>query len=192
MKRRSTPPRSRIRLRRRCGKNRAAARRMLALALVSIAWTEDGGRNLRHETSDLAGWVHRKRLGTGRHRNVNLPVRDKIHGRQHAELSSFRGRPRSPPSTVVIRDGLIAPQFTDASVLRARRSIGKFWPARLPQTVGKAPPYRQAGGVGKEAFKKTSPLAGRRPQIADCRPERQGREIWPPGSIGQHSCKRDR
>jgi len=127
-------------------KDGAAARRILALALVL-----DGlDRKMAAETcgmnrQTLRDWVHRYNAeGLAGLRNLKSPgPGSKLTARQQAELAELveAGRPRGARGSALAA-GRSAQRIAAALRCRATRAFGRegSGQARLPQAVGKAPP----------------------------------------------------
>ena len=128
-------------------KDSAAARRILALALVL-----DGvDRKTAAETcgmdrQTLRDWVHRyNAAGLVGLRNLKSPgPGSKLTARQQAELAELVEAGPDPAVHGVVRWRRVESARRIAPALRCRitRAFGREGPgqARLPQTVGKAPP----------------------------------------------------
>src|ERR1700722_4837364 len=128
-------------------KDSAAARRILALALVLDGVDrKNGGRNLRHGPSDLAGLgASLQRCGTGWASQSQIARSGiKTHGAAASRIGrACRGRSR--PSGAWCRAlaaGRSARRIAAALQCRATRAFGRegSGQARLPQAVGEAPP----------------------------------------------------
>ena len=126
-------------------KNSAAARRILALALVL-----DGvDRKTAAETcgmdrQTLRDWVHRyNAMGLAGLRNLKSPgSKSKLTALQQAELAD-QGRPRPRGARGrALAAGRSARRIAAALRCHAARTFGRegSGQARLPQTVGQAPP----------------------------------------------------
>src|SRR6202008_304117 len=159
-------------------KNSAAARRILALALVLDGMDrKTAAETCGMDRQTLRDWVHR---GTGRASQSQIArSRIKAHGAAAGRIGrACRGRPRPRGARGgALAAGRSARRIAAALRCRAPRAFGREGSsqARLPQTVGKAPPPT-GGRRRSENFKKTfaATVTAQTPERAKSKPI----EIW--------------
>ena len=149
-------------------KNSAAARRVLALALVLDGVDrKTGGRNLRHGPSNLAGLVHRyNAAGLAGLRNLKSPgPGSKLTVRQQAELAELVEAGPDPAVHGVVRWRRV--DLRDElqrrfGVALHERSVGRILTKLGYRKLSVRPRHPQADEEAQETFKKTLPRQSRR------------------------------
>src|SRR5258705_6251097 len=148
-------------------KNSAAARRILALALVLDGLDRKTAAEtcgMDRQTAGLGAPLQRRGTGWASQSQI-ARCRIKTHGAAAGRIGrACRGRPRPRGARGnALAAGRSARRIAAALRCRATRAFGREGSsqARLPQTVGKAR-HPQADEEAQEMFKKTSPRQSRR------------------------------